>query len=103
MALRAAPTRFVEHVETTGGEDVGEAGGLQPETPRDRSLGEEPERSQQSDVAPMAELRGRLTDDDRDERRFAGAVAPDQADLLARTHDERGVGHQHPIANFNGE
>ena len=94
---------FVEHVEATGREDVGEAGGLQAEPAGHGRLGQEAERAQEPDVATVAQLGGGLTDDDRDEGRFAGAVPADQAHLLPCAHDEGGVGDQHPIANFDGE
>ena len=51
----------------------------------------------------MAKLRRGLADDDRDERRLAGAVATDETDLFAFAHDERRIGDQRPIANFDGE
>ena len=94
---------LVEHVEATGREDVGEPGRLEAEPPGHRGLGQEAERAQQPDVAPVAQLGGGLTDDDRDEGRFARPVPTDQADLLPCPHDEGGVGDQHPIANFDGE
>ena len=49
--------RVVEDVEATGREDVGEPGGLEPEAARHRCLGKVPERAQEPDVAPMAQLR----------------------------------------------
>jgi hypothetical protein len=80
--------RLVEHVEAAGREDVGETRWAPARGPRRPAPGGGTRTIPAADVAPMAKLRGRLTDDDGDERRFAGAVAADQADLLARSHDE---------------
>jgi hypothetical protein len=89
--LARRPDGFVEHVEATGREDVGEPGGLQTQPARHRGLGEEAERAQEPDVATVAQLGGGLTDHDRDERRFARAVPAHQAHLLPRPDDERSV------------
>ena len=93
----------VEDVEAAGGEDVREAGWLQPEPARDRGLGQVAERAEEPDVAPVAELRGRLPHQHRDEGRLARPVAPDQAHLLARPHHEGGVGQQGAVTDLDGE
>ena len=102
-----APTgiaqRIVEHVETAGGEDVGEPGGLEPQSPGDRCLGQVAEGAEQADIALVAQLGGGLPDQDRDERRLAGPVSPDQPHLLARAHDEGGIREERAVANFDGE
>src|SRR3954447_25836696 len=38
-----------------------------------------------------------------EQRRLAGAVAADDADLVAGHHREAGVGQEHPTARFDGE
>ena len=97
------PQRVVQHIEAAGREDVGETGGLQTEAGGDGSLGQKAEGAQEADVAPVAELRGGLPDDNRDEGRLARAVAADQPDLLSGAYDERGLGHQRSIADFDGQ
>ncbi len=93
----------VEDVETAGGEDVREAGWLQPEPARDRGLGQVAERAEEADVAPVAELGGRLPHQDRDEGRFPRPVAPDQAHLLAGPDHEGGIGEQRAVTDLDGE
>ena len=51
--------RIIEHVEAPGRQDVGEAGRLEPEAAGHRRLREVPERAQEADVAPVAQLRAR--------------------------------------------
>ena len=54
-------------------------------------------------VAGRADVAPGLVDDHRDEGGLAGAVAADQADLLAGADDERGVAEQGAVADFDGE
>ena len=82
---------------------MGEAGGLEPEAARHGSLGEVAERAEETDVAPVPQLRRGLPHQDRDERRLPGAVAPDQADLFAGTDHEGRVRQKGAVAYFDGE
>ncbi len=95
--------RIVEDVEAAGGEDVGEPGGLEPQTARHGGLGQVAEGAEQADVALVPQLRGGLPHQHRDEGRLAGPVPPDQAHLLARAHDEGGIREQGAVADFDGE
>ena len=95
--------RVVEHVEPPGREDVGEAGRLEPEPARHRRLGQVPERTEEADVAAVAQLGRGLSHQDGDEGRFAGPVAPHQTHLLACADDEGGVREQGAVADFDGE
>ncbi len=90
----------VEHVEPAGREDVGEPRRLQAEPAGHGRLREVAERTEQPDVPVVAQVRGGLADDDGDERRLPGAVAPDQPHLLTGAHDERGVGQQRAVADL---
>ena len=95
--------RVVEDVEAPGREDVREPRGLEPEAAGHRRLWQVPERAQEADVAPMAQLRRGLPHQHRDEGRLPGAVAPDQAHLLAGADHERGVGEQGAVTNLDGQ
>ena len=93
----------VEDVETSGRQDVGEAGGLEPVAARHRRLGQIAEGAEEADVSPVAQLRRRLPDQHGDEGRFPGPVAPHQADLFAGADDERGVRQQGAVPDLDGE
>ena len=95
--------RVVEDVEAAGREDVGEPGRLEPEAAGHRRLGQVPERAEEADVAPVAQLGRGLPHQHRDEGRLPGPVAPDQAHLLAGADHEGGVGEQGAVADFDGE
>ncbi len=95
--------RVVEDVEAPGREDVGEAGRLEPEAAGHGRLREVPERAQEADVAPVAQLGRGLPHQDGDEGRFPGPVPAHQAHLLAGADDEGGVRQQGAVADFDGE
>ena len=95
--------RIIEDVETAGREDVREAGRLEPQPARHRCLGQVPERPEEADVAPVAQLRRRLPHQHRNEGRLPGPVAPHQADLFAGADHEGRVRQQGAIPDFDGE
>ena len=101
--LAGRAQRVVEDVETPGGQDVREAGGLEPEPARNGRLGQVAERAEQPHVAVVAQLRRRLAHEDGDEGRLAGPVAADQSHLFTGTDHEGGVRHQRAVADLDGQ
>ena len=92
---------LVEDVEPAGREDVGEAGGLEPQPSGHGSLGQVAEGAEQPHVAPVAQLGAGLAHQHRDEGRLAGPVAAHQADLLPLPHHEGRVGEEGAVADFD--
>ena len=84
----------VEDVEAPGARTWENPLGSRPRPRGGGTWGRYPRVPVTAHVAGGAEVGRRLADDHRDERRLAGAVAPDQADLLAGADDERGVPHR---------
>ena len=93
----------VEDVEAPARQHVGEAVGLQAQPVGHRDLGQVAVGAADGGVAGRADVAAGLVDDHRDEGGLAGAVAADQADLLAGADHEGGVAEQGAVADFDGE
>ena len=95
--------RVIEHVESPARQHVGEAVGLEAEPVELGHLGQVAIGASDCRTAGRAHVAARLLDDHGDEGGLAGAVATDQADLLAGADDERGIAQQGAVADFDGE
>ncbi len=82
---------LVEDVEATGGQHMGEAGGLEPQTSRRRNLGQEADGALDVHGPRDPEVGRGLSADHRHQGRLARAVAADEPHLVVGPDHERRV------------